>query len=435
MNFSILREIQRILLILCIGLLASWFFHSLWPLVLILLAYTGFNLVQLVRINHWLLRFPNDWEPPESNGAWGDLFNNLYRLLRKESLARDELAQLIKRTEKSMSALRDGVILLDRRQCLETWNQAAAHALGLRQASDKRQPFTNFVRHPRMIEYLRSNDFRLPLSLPAPNDSSKILEYSITRFGAGEYLLIIRDTTRLYRLEQMRKDFVANVSHELKTPLTVFKGYLETLLDTVAPEKKAVYKALVQMSEQSERMELLINDLLLLAQLENTENPQPHACINLKPLLEELVAGLSMLSEEKEQSVTLNIPHGLHVLGDAMELRSAFSNLLLNAVNYTPKQGCIEINWLENEETGTLEFKDNGPGIATHHLPRLTERFYRTDPSRVTATGGTGLGLAIVKHVLLRHSSHLLIHSTLGVGSRFKCCFPAERIQHVPENK
>lgn len=429
MNFKILHEIKRILLILCIGLAVSWFLNSLWPTVLALLGYLSYNVVQLVRVNRWLLHYPDDWEPPESSGAWGDLFNNLYRLLRKENLARDELAQLIKRTENSMSALRDGVILLDRRQCLDTWNQAAAQALGLRLNSDKRQPFTNFVRHPRMSEYLRDNDFSLPLSLPAPNDSRKMLEYSITRFGAGEYLLIIRDVTRLHRLEQMRKDFVANVSHELKTPLTVFKGYLETLLDTTAPENKGLYRALEQMSDQSNRMELLINDLLLLSRLENTESQQPSSPVAVKPLLEELTHSLALLSNEKEQEITLNIPDDAAIFGEAAELRSAFSNLLLNAVNYTPAKGKIQINWLPKDDACILEFKDNGLGIASHHLSRLTERFYRTDPSRVTATGGTGLGLAIVKHVLLRHAAQLEISSTLGVGSSFKCCFPADRVQ------
>src|SRR5690606_8850496 len=231
---------------------------------------------QLLRLLRWLQRYPDEWEPPESSGAWGELFNSLYRLLRRENLARDDLAQLIRRTESSMSAMRDGVVLLDRRQQLETWNQAAAQALGLRMATDRRQAFTNFVRHPQMVEYLAGDDFRQPLCLPAPAQAARMLEYSITRFGAGEYLLLIRDVTRLHRLEQMRKDFVANVSHELKTPLTVFKGYLETLLDTTPDSEPALRKALEQMDGQSRRMERLINDLLWLAQLEGSEVRQAH---------------------------------------------------------------------------------------------------------------------------------------------------------------
>ncbi len=428
MNALLLHELRRLLLLAVVAGLCSWWQHSLWPLLLVLAGCLGFYLWQLTRLLRWLQRYPDDWEPPESSGAWGELFNGLYRLLRRENLARDDLSQLIRRTENSMSAMRDGVVLLDRRQQLETWNQAAAQALGLRMATDRRQAFTNFVRHPQMIEYLAADDFRQPLSLPSPAQPARMLEYSITRFGAGEYLLLIRDVTRLHRLEQMRKDFVANVSHELKTPLTVFKGYLETLLDTTPDREPALRKALEQMDGQSRRMERLINDLLWLAQLEGTEVLQTHQPVRLDLLCAVVVADNAALAAGRQQSIELDVPCGLTLSGEANELRSALTNLLTNAVNYSSEHGLIRIFWCGSEDGGRLEVCDNGAGIAAHHLPRLTERFYRPDASRITATGGTGLGLAIVKHVLLRHDAQLEITSEPGQGSCFACCFPAHKI-------
>lgn len=431
MNALLLREAWRLLLLAGVGLLVSWWQGGLWPLVLVLVGCLAFYLFQLERLRRWLQRYPDDWEPPESSGLWGELFNTLYRLLRKENLARDDLAQLIRRTENSMSAMRDGVVLLDRRQQLETWNQAAAQALGLRMATDRRQAFTNLVRHPQMIEYLQGGDFRQPLTLPAPTHAAKMLEYSVTRFGAGEYLLLIRDVTRLHRLEQMRKDFVANVSHELKTPLTVFKGYLEALLEATPNEQAGLRRALENMDGQSRRMERLINDLLWLAQLEGSEAEHSHQPVRLDQLCAAVCADSAALLESRQQQIDMDVPAGLSVLGDAGELRSALTNLLTNAINYSGEQGKIRVTWHADDEGGRLEVCDNGPGIEAHHLPRLTERFYRPDASRITATGGTGLGLAIVKHILLRHDAHLEIVSTLGQGSCFACCFPAHRILPV----
>lgn len=426
--FHLIRPVV-IFLLLATGvslLLASWL-----PIVIVLLAYSAFHLAQLIRLYFWLLSYPQEWEPPEAKGLWGEVFNHIYRLLRKENLARDELGQLIKRTEDSMSALRDGVVLLDRRGQLETWNQAAAYLLGLRMASDRGQALTNFVRHPHMMEYLQQADFSQPLVLAAPLNKERILEYSVTRFGADEYLILIRDITRLHQLEQMRKDFVANVSHELKTPLTIFKGYVETLGDYLPKEPPLLMRAVQQMGQQTQRMEALIDDLLLLSRLENTQQASENIPVCLMELLTQLVRSFDLISTAKQQRISIKVPAGLSLLGEQSELSSAFSNLLANAVYYSPEGAQIEIIWQQRSEVGCLHFKDNGVGIAAHHLPRLTERFYRPDTSRTTATGGTGLGLAIVKHVLLRHDAQLEITSTLGIGSCFSCCFPHQRLMYL----
>lgn len=433
MNFTIASELRRILFLLAGGFLLSWYFNTLWPAVLAALAYIVFSTTQLVRFHRWLRQYPGNWEPPESFGAWGDLFDNLYRMLRKEFTARDELQQLITRAESSVTALRNAIIVVDKRGRLEYWNQAAERLLGFRSPEDHRQTFTNLVRDPRLVSYLQSGNFEHPIDLPSPLDDDVQLEFTITRFGAGEWLVVVRDVTRLHNLEQMRKDFVANVSHELKTPLTVLKGYLETLLDTIPAEQKRVLRALMQMSQQSQRMEALIDDLLLLARLEGTEAGQHTQRVQLAPILRRLRQDGLATDPEKNHELVLEVDPAAALLGDPAELQSAFSNLITNAVKYTPANGRIEVRWWEDDAGGHLSVLDNGPGIEARHVPRLTERFYRPDSSRVTQTGGTGLGLAITKHVLIRHNARLEIKSTPGKGSTFTCHFPSYRLP--PQNE
>lgn len=424
--FSLLRELRRLLFFLLLGGAAAWYFSTLWPLLAILFAYIVYNTVQLMRMNRWLAIYPEQWEPPEAQGNWGAMYDHLYRLLRKEHVARNDLLEILKRTESSLSALRDGVVLLDRRGHLETWNKAAALLLGLRTASDARQPFTDLVRHPQLVRYFQEQDFTDALTIPSPYKTQKILEFTVTRFGLGEYLLLVRDVTRLHHLEKMRKDFVANVSHELKTPLTVLKGYVETLQDVLPSEPPVWQQALGQMEQQSLRMEMLINDLLWLAKLEGTAFGADHRLVSLPALFQRLEAELALLAEKKQQQLVLDMTSFPSTIrGNEEELHSAFSNLLVNALHYTPAHGKVQVFWQHYDEGGCLVVNDNGPGIAAHHLPRLTERFYRPDGGRVAEQGGTGLGLAIVKHVLLRHNGYLNIESEVGSGSTFSCHFPA----------
>ncbi|MEY1660757.1 phosphate regulon sensor histidine kinase PhoR [Isoalcanivorax beigongshangi] len=428
MNFTVFSEVRRIALVLVIGLLLSWYAHSFWPLALAMIGYVALNLWQIVRFVRWIQRYPEQWEPPESSGAWGELFDAIYRLLRKEMSARDDLQQLIGRAQSSITAHRDAIIVVDRRGRLEFWNRAAERLLGFRAPQDVRQPLTNLIRDPRLVEYLHTGNFDHPMSLPAPSNDNILLEFTITRFGGGEWLVVVRDVTRLHNLEQMRKDFVANVSHELKTPLTVLKGYLETLIDTLPPEQTRMHRALQQMDQQSHRMDALIQDLLLLARLEGTEPDNNYHKIMLAPLLRRLQQDALSLHPEKAQQIVLEVAPDATLLGDHNEIQSAFSNLITNAVKYTPQAGRIDIRWWEDDLGGHFSVLDNGVGIDRQHLPRLTERFYRPDHSRVTHTGGTGLGLSIVKHVLIRHNARLNIESTLGKGSCFTCHFPRWRV-------
>jgi two-component system phosphate regulon sensor histidine kinase PhoR len=245
----------------------------------------------------------------------------------------------------------------------------------------------------------------------------------ITRYGNNEHLMLVRDVTRLHLLEQMRKDFVANVSHELRTPLTVICGYLETLLDNVEEVNPRWVRALQQMQQQGGRMQTLLNDLLLLAKLEATDYPSDNQPVAVPALLQSIKNDAQALSGAKNQEITLDLESDWSLKGSEAELRSAFSNLIFNAVKYTPAEGKIRIRWWADGRGAHLSVQDSGIGIDTKHIPRLTERFYRVDSSRASNTGGTGLGLAIVKHVLLRHRGTMEINSVLGKGSVFICNF------------
>jgi two-component system phosphate regulon sensor histidine kinase PhoR len=249
----------------------------------------------------------------------------------------------------------------------------------------------------------------------------------ITRYGNNEHLMLVRDVTRLHQLEQMRKDFVANVSHELRTPLTVICGYLETLLDNVEDVNPRWLRALQQMQQQGGRMQTLLNDLLLLAKLEATDYPSDNQPVAVPALLQSITNDAQALSGSKNQQITLDIEDHINLKGSEAELRSAFSNLIFNAVKYTPAEGKIRVRWWADGRGAHLSVQDSGIGIDSKHIPRLTERFYRVDSSRASNTGGTGLGLAIVKHVLLRHRGSMEINSVLGKGSVFICNFaPAQ---------
>jgi len=249
------------------------------------------------------------------------------------------------------------------------------------------------------------------------------VQLHITRYGNNEHLMLVRDVTRIHQLEQMRKDFVANVSHELRTPLTVITGYLETLLDNVEDVNPRWSRALQQMSQQGSRMQTLLNDLLLLAKLEATDYPSDNQPVAVDALLNAIKSDAQALSGPRNQRISLEATPGVYLKGSESELRSAFSNLVFNAVKYTQDEGHIRIRWWADEQGAHLSVQDSGMGIDAKHLPRLTERFYRVDSSRNSNTGGTGLGLAIVKHVLLRHRGRLEISSVPGHGSTFTCHF------------
>lgn len=384
--------------------------------------YLALNIWQLQKLHHWSLN--SDQAPPRAGGLWGEIFEKLYQMQRYQKHEKEELQAVIKRIQEITSALKDGVIVLDRHAHLDFWNPAAHRMLAL-SSKDQGQSLSSFVRNPKFVSYFDEGNYSEPLTLPSPRFPSKFLQYQITPFGNNEHLIVVRDTTQLHNLEKMRQDFIANVSHELRTPLTVINGYVETLADNNTTP--CWEKPLLQMQQQARRMSLLINDLLMLSKLETTEAGHNYRPINVEQLLQIVKSEAEPLARDKNQSITLicnNVTKPLMVQGNEKELHSAIFNLVGNASKYTPNDGKISMLLWQDKHHFYVSVSDNGPGIEAKHLPRLTERFYRVDASRNSGTGGTGLGLAIVKHVLMRHDAELRITSEPGKGSVFMCVFP-----------
>jgi two-component system phosphate regulon sensor histidine kinase PhoR len=415
--------IRHMLLLTTVCLLAGLISgHYGWSLALGLGVYLGWTLKQLLRLHDWLRQHKPDEAPPDGYGLWGEVFDSIY-LQRRDQRVRGRLQAVIDRVQESTAALKDAVIMLDSDGNLEWWNRAAETLLGLKTPQDSGQPVTNLVRHPRFKEYFEQENYLEPLEIPSPISDRLRIQLHITRYGNNEHLMLVRDVTRIHQLEQMRKDFVANVSHELRTPLTVIAGYLETLLDNVEEVNPRWVRALTQMQQQGVRMQTLLNDLLLLAKLEATDYPSDNQPVAIDSLLQSIKGDAQALSGQRNQRITLDAEPGVRLKGSEAELRSAFSNLVFNAVKYTQDEGQIRIRWWADAQGAHLSVQDSGIGIDPKHLPRLTERFYRVDSSRNSTTGGTGLGLAIVKHVLLRHRGRLEISSVPGHGSTFTCHF------------
>jgi len=367
-------------------------------------------------------------DPPEAEGAWGDVFNLLHRHRRTALKRRRELAQLMVRSRRGAQALPYGVTVLDADYRLDWCNDAAREHLGLDAERDRGQPIVNVVRTPEFVEYLRAADFGEPLRIRSPGEP-RTLMLQIVSFGDAEQLLMSQDVTGAERAEAIRRDFVANVSHELRTPLTVLAGFLETIQD-LKLDASRVRDYVGLMAPQAERMKRLVDDLLVLSSLEHAPPPVAER-VALRPLLERVRAEAEAFSMGKHR-ILLDISGEDDLLGAESELASAFVNLATNAVRYTPAGGEIRIRWRAGPQGlgGGAEFsvEDTGIGIEQEHLPRLTERFYRVDRGRSRETGGTGLGLSIVKHALARHHATLTIDSTPGKGSRFTARFPAARL-------
>lgn len=384
----------------------------------------------LRRLARWVAQ-PRLTDPPEAEGAWGEVFDRLHRHRRNWLARRRELARLIVRSRRGAQALPYGVALLDARMRIDWCNRTACEHLGLDAARDRGQAVVNIVRDPAFVQYLERAEFSEPLRLRAPRDYARVLSLGVVAYGTAEYLLLSHDITAAERVEAMRRDFVANVSHELRTPVTVLAGFLETIqdLDLDAQRVRDYVKLMIP---QAERMRRLIEDLLTLAELEHASAPPSVEPVPVRALLERVRAQAEALSRGQHRiSVSFDGPETL--VGAESELASAFVNLATNAVRYTPPGGDVRLIWRSREGGAEFVVEDTGIGIAPEHLPRLTERFYRVDRGRSRETGGTGLGLAIVKHVLVRHGATLEIESTPGKGSRFCARFPLAALPRSPQ--
>jgi two-component system phosphate regulon sensor histidine kinase PhoR len=388
-----------------------------------------FHLHHIQLVTDWAAGSPDD-PVPAGRGTWAATFSAIYRRVRVRRAHQRDLRQIIDRFRQAAEAIPDGVIVLDAAHRIEWMNERAVVLLALDPQGDRRQPITNLVRSPDFQRYVESGDFREPVIVHQSREPS-MLSMQIVPFGADDKLLLCRDVTQAESVARMRRDFIANVSHELKTPLTVVSGFVETMQDLdLEPRQRARYLGL--MAEQARNMHRMVDDLLALSALESEHNPPHDGEFAVVPLLLQLSADAKALSRG-EHEVTLDIGEAANITGDRGEIASAFGNLVSNAVRYTAPGGAIRLGWrVEPDGTGVFAVTDSGIGIAPEHIPRLTERFYRVDRGRSRNTGGTGLGLAIVKHVLIRHQAELDIRSDPGVGSTFAVRIPARRVHHAP---
>ena len=380
------------------------------------------------RLIRWL-RGAHDAPAPGGSGWWGELGHRIERELRLRDqgrlLERDRLTQFLSAIEASPN----GVMLLDAGDHIEWCSAVSADHFGLDPQRDRRQRVTNLVRNPAFVQYLQEARYAEAVQMQVPGRRGPgLLSVLIRRYGDGMKLVLSNDITERERLEAMRRDFVANVSHEIRTPLTVLAGFIETLstLPLTADEKSRV---LVLMMQQAHRMQTLVDDLLILAQLEGSPPPLADRWVAMAPLMTQVETDARALSAGRHQ-IGFGLAGAGEIAGAHGELLSALTNLVSNAVRYTPTDGRVDVAWrILPDGSGELSVTDTGPGIAREHLPRLTERFYRVDGSRSRDTGGTGLGLSIVKHVVQRHGGELDIQSELGRGSTFRLVFPASRVR------
>jgi len=391
-----------------------------------------FHLWQLDLLARWA-EGPLDAPVPEGRGSWRQPFTGLYRRVRTRVAVQRGLVQRLERFAAAAEAIPEGIVVLDDANRIRFANACARAHLGLDPERDQGQMVGNLVRQPEVMGYLEAGDFSEPVIVASQREPGVTLSIQVVPYGDEQKLLLSRDITRIEATARMRREFIANVSHELKTPLTVVSGFVETLqdLDLDAWQRQ---RFLGLVAEQARNMQRLVDDLLTLSALESEQNPPADVTFPVAPLVAELGAQARALSAGRHTIVAAApADESALVTGARDELASAFGNLVSNAVRYTPDGGTITLSWrVDDQGRGTFAVADTGVGVAPEHIPRLTERFYRVARSRSRATGGTGLGLAIVRHVLLRHEAELAIESEVGRGSTFAVVLPATRVQRIP---
>jgi two-component system phosphate regulon sensor histidine kinase PhoR len=405
--------------------LASEPLYALGTAAVVLLYRYSSQQYQLGCLIRWL-EDPLPEKVPHGSGAWDEAFAALYRRFRRQRSSERQLTATLRDFRKAGMALPDGLVILDSQNQVEWCNPNAERHLGLDASRDVGKPVTHIVRHPPFVRLLASEDFSESLTLRSGRAGDPVLSLLIVPYQQDRKLLISRDVTDRERVETMRRDFVANVSHELRTPLTVIGGFLETIADSDAPNAALIRKSVPLMRDQAQRMQHLVEDLLTLSRLETSGRPAREEAVDVPMLTRALYHDALALSGQRHE-VRLHTELEEGIAGAEDELRSAFGNLVSNAVRYTPPGGSIDIRWQLSGGDAVFSVQDTGIGIAPEHLPRLTERFYRVDRGRSREQGGTGLGLAIAKHVANRHGAELEILSRQGEGSCFRIRFPASR--------
>ncbi len=393
--------------------------------IVVLAVQTGFGTFHKQRL--WrLLDAPVYGEVPSAPGAWGEIYYRLYKLAKRWHAQVRQVEQQHSRFIQAIQASPNGVAMLDDHDQIEWCNAISEVHFGLDAKRDLRQHITHLVRQPDFVKYLNSHLYDEMLIMRGMGDKRQnVLSVQVFPYGENRKLVLSQDITELERTDAMRRDFVANVSHELKTPLTVLSGFLETVRELPLSEAERS-RYLELMEQQALRMRHIVSDLLVLATLEGNNNPPSEQMVDMRAVLRHVQDDAENLSGERHV-ITFDIDEGLTVTGVETEILSALGNLVTNAIHYTPDGGRIHVDWRASGGSAVFSVTDSGPGIPAADIPRLTERFYRVDRSRSRDTGGTGLGLAIVKHVLQRHDAQLDVTSEVGRGSTFTVRFPVSR--------
>ena len=419
-------ERNRALAILAIAIVAGLIIEQLaWSLAAAGIGLAVYAIWQSTRLLEWLDggRKP----PPANSGLWAETYSLLRRERRASESRRRKLLNVLRWYSDSADALPDAALILDEQHTIIGSNQAARHTLGINNKRDRGQRVDNLLRDPLLLNLLNDELPEPTIEMASPVRQGNTLRLRLTEYGEGTRLLLAQDISEQIRTQEMRQTFVANVSHELHTPLTVVNGHLELLLDDPGIEGSQ-REQLLQVSRQSHRMQALVQDLLSLARLESAPALSEGEPVDMVRLIEAEVDAIQHSDRFPNHQVSTKLDQGLLVHGRQTELESVVHNLLVNAFRYTPAGTSITLEW-HKQSTGhpALRVNDTGDGIAAEHLPRLTERFYRVDSARSSDLGSTGLGLAIVKHVLQRHGGELQVESQEGVGSHFTALFGAER--------
>jgi two-component system phosphate regulon sensor histidine kinase PhoR len=416
------KELIIVLLLFTLVAIIGWLTGLFLPLLLWLtFGILVYQIRQISRFEKWL-RAGASSNYPKATGIWEDIYFHVYRIRKNEKKRKKKLGKMIDQFRQSTEALPDAAVVLSVNDEIEWTNKAARDVFGLQQA-DKGQRIPNLIRFPDFIRYINSANYAEPVIIPSPVNQHITLSVRIVPYGAGLRLLLAQDVTQIKVMERMRRDFVANVSHELRTPLTVLKGYLETLQDIDDGISPILTSSFEQMYGQTERMQHLVDDLLLLTRLESQQKKA--VCVHIPELLSQICQEGDSLSG---RHIELTLETDKNIMGEEQELRSAFTNLLSNALKYSPDDSVVKVRWYVNHDSVTLAVEDQGEGITKTDIGRVTERFYRAEVKRTKKVNGTGLGLAIVKHVLMRHDAQLSITSELGKGSCFSCHFPIKRV-------
>lgn len=386
-------------------------------------AYLIIQIVNLLRLEYWLRR-RRVQPPPDMSGPWGEVVAIASRIYRRKQFHKARVIGLLREFRRLTTAMPEGAILLGAEHEILWFNKRAGDWLSLRRKRDFGIRVENLVRHPDFVAYLRHGQ---PAEGVIVHDAgNRWFSFHIVRTGAERRLLIVRDVSREMHVESMRKDFVANASHELRSPLTVISGYLDALADDQKLDP-TWNTPVLEMRRQAERMASIVNSLLELSRLESGEVSHDEQPVDIGGMLA-LMRKEVLAQERRPRHVNLKLDSTAFLRGSESELHSIVANLVSNAVKYTPENGEIELRWWTDADGAHISVRDTGVGIAAEHIPRLTERFYRVDPGRARSMGGSGLGLAIVKHALQRHDGTLSIESVEGKGSTFTCHFPRSRV-------